>query len=277
MDLSLFDYAFPKELVAQHPPARREDSRMMVVNRETGLWEHRRFSSFPDFLRQDDLLILNNAQADFVEVEGRLVPPLPPYIKRKKATNFSPEDFERYRTVYGSAPGSKAAPTAGFHFSREMLEGIKKKGVEIRFVTLHVSYDTYKPIRSANILEHPMHGEFYEIPEATIQAILSAKKEKRRVIAVGTTSVRALESWALGQEKGIPSTTSFQGNTKLFISPGFEFKIVDALLTNFHRPRSTVLVMVSTFAGRELILKAYAEAIREKYRLFSYGDCMLIE
>jgi S-adenosylmethionine:tRNA ribosyltransferase-isomerase len=266
MDLSLFDYEFPKELTAQHPLPRREDSRMMVVDRSRGAWEHKTFPDFPSFLKKGDVLVLNNALADLVEVDGRLVPALPPYIKRKKSSDFSEEDFQRYRTVYGKAPGSKAAPTAGFHFSKGALLTIRSMGVEVRFVTLHVGYDTYKPIRSPNVLEHPMHGESYEMPTETAEAVTRAKAEGRRVIAVGTTSVRALEAWAQG----------IAGTTSLFITPGYPFRIVDALLTNFHRPRSTVLVMVSAFAGRELILSAYQEAIREKYRLFSYGDCMLI-
>lgn len=269
MDLSLFDYAFPKELTAQHPLPNREDSRMMVVDRANQSWDHRTFSDFPSFLRAGDVLIMNNALADLVEMDGKLVPALPPYIKRKKASDFTEEDFRRYRTVYGEKPGSKAAPTAGFHFGEETLAKIRALGVEIRFVTLHVSYDTYKPIRSQNVLEHPMHGENFEIPPETAEAVRKAKEEGRRVIAVGTTSVRALET-------GANTRFAPTGDTRLFITPGYQFQIVDAMLTNFHRPRSTVLVMVSAFAGREFLLKAYAEAVQEKYRLFSYGDCMLI-
>lgn len=266
MDLSLFDYAFPKELTAQHPLPNREDSRMMVVDRSGKTWEHKSFRDFPSYLKKGDVLVMNNALADLVEMDGKLVPALPPYIKRKKAEDFTEEDFRRYRTVYGEKPGSKAAPTAGFHFGEETLNKLREIGVEIRFVTLHVSFDTYKPIRSADIREHPMHGENFEVPPKTADAVKRAKAEGRRVIAVGTTSVRALESWA----QNLSDTTS------LFITPGYEFKIVDALLTNFHRPKSTVLVMVSAFAGREFVLSAYAEALRERYRLFSYGDCMFI-
>jgi S-adenosylmethionine:tRNA ribosyltransferase-isomerase len=285
MDLSLFDYPFPKELVAQHPPARREDSRMMVLDRGTQSWEHKQITGIEAYLQKGDLLVMNNALADLVDMEGKQVPALPPYIKRKKAADFTDVDFQRYRTVYGSVPGSKAAPTAGFHFTPELLQKIETLGVSTAFVTLHVDYDTYKPIRSQNILEHPMHGEKYEIPAETAEEILAAKKESRRVIAVGTTSVRAIEAWAVGTplaashisdaplSGGAASSTP---TTNLFISPGYQFQVVDALLTNFHRPKSTVLVMASAFAGREFILKAYEEAIREKYKLFSYGDCMLI-
>lgn len=266
LPLSLFNYDFPKELVAQHPPVQREDARMMVLNREKKSWEHKKIPDILEFLKPGDVLVMNDAQADFIEMDGRLVPPLPPYIKRKKASDFTEEDAQRYRTLYAKKPGSKAAPTAGFHFSEELLQKIKIKGVQVAFVTLHISYDTYKPIQSENILEHPMHGESFEIPENTQKLVTRAKQEGRRVIAVGTTSVRVLESWAVGA----------QSSTQLFITPGYSFKIVDALLTNFHRPRSTVLVMVSSFAEREFILSAYQEAIHEKYHLFSYGDCMLI-
>lgn len=294
MDLSLFDYPFPKELVAQHPLSRRDDSRLLVLSRQSKSWEHRKFPDLVGFLKPGDLMILNNADADPVLLEGESVPPLPPYIKRKRLADFTQEDFERYRTVYASVPGSKAAPTAGFHFTEEILEKIRRLDIEIRSLTLHVGFDTFKPIRTPQIEEHPMHGESYEIPVETTEAILKAKQEKRRVIAVGTTVVRALESWAVSWPEGelpegsedLSERSEFRrsrkaipppaAKTQLLITPGFQFKVVDLLLTNFHRPRSTVLVLVSTFAGRELILSAYEDAIREKYRLFSYGDCMLI-
>ncbi|MBI1909537.1 MAG: S-adenosylmethionine:tRNA ribosyltransferase-isomerase [Deltaproteobacteria bacterium] len=266
MDLSLFDYHFPKESVAQKPLEKRDDSHLMVLDRGDRRWSHHSFRGVPQFFKKGDLLVMNNAEADLVPFEGGLVPPLPPYIKRKHRTDFTDEDTQRYRTVYASVPGSKAAPTAGFHFTGEILQKLKENGVQQAFLTLHISHDTYKPIRTQNILDHPMHGEEYQIPEETADAVLRAKQEGRRIIAVGTTTVRALESWALA-----PAI-----KTNLFITPGFRFQIVNALLTNFHRPRSTLLVMVSAFAGREFILKAYEEAIREKYRLFSYGDCMLI-
>ncbi len=270
MNAELFDYAFPKELVAQHPPARREEARMMVLDRVQKTWIHHRFPDMHNFLKRGDVLVVNNALADLVEKDGRLVPALPPYIKRKRAADFTPEDFERYRSVYASAAGSKAAPTAGFHFTNEILEDFKRQNILIKTITLHVSEDTFKPIRSERIEDHPMHGETYEIPDETATAIRTAKSEGRRVVAVGTTTVRALESWKNFFEATGPNRTD------LFITPGYQFQIVDALLTNFHRPRSTVLVMVSAFAGREFIQQAYEEAIRERYRLFSYGDCMLI-
>ena len=250
----------------------------MFVDRKTGKWAHRKFTDLLEYLQPGDVMVMNNADADLVPLESpegiRMVPALPPYIKRKKIEDFTKEDFERYRTVYASVPGSKAAPTAGFHFTKEILGKIKSLGVSLCFVTLHVSYDTYKPIRSENINDHTMHGEKFHVPDSTIESVLKAKQEGRRVIAVGTTAVRTLESLEIDDFR--PHSPHISGQTHLFIQPGYSFKIVDALLTNFHRPRSTVLVMVSAFAGRELILSAYEEAIREKYRLFSYGDCMLI-
>ncbi len=243
---------------------------MMVLDRATGRREHKIFREITEQLRPGDLLVVNDAEADLIELGGRMVPPLPPYIKRKKSTDFTEQDYQRYRTVYARTPGSKAAPTAGFHLTTGILEKLQAKGIEIAGLTLHVSYDTYKPIRSERIEDHPMHGEEFMIPVETQKAVIKARQEGRRVIAVGTTVVRALES------SSSPTT--------LFIKPGFSFKIVDALLTNFHRPRSTVLVMVSAFvsavAGSEggcrLVMDAYAEAIQQGYRLFSYGDCMLI-
>ncbi len=267
MNTSLFTYEFPPELVAQHPLPERDHAKMMVVHRKTQSWEHQHFYNLPDYLKPGDLLILNDAEADLVSYEGKQVPALPPYIKRKQIDDFSKEDYERYRTIYAKTPGSKAAPTAGFHFTQELLQKLQTEGVEIQTLTLHVSFDTFKPIRSEKIQDHPMHGENYFLPPATEEAICKAKEESRRIIAVGTTTVRALESWALSPTKN---------QTSLFITPGFQFQIVDALITNFHRPRSTVLVMVATFAGHELIGAAYQEAIQKKYRLFSYGDCLLI-
>lgn len=187
------------------------------------------------------------------------LPPLPPYIRR----DITPEDKIRYQSIFAKNPGSAAAPTASFHFTNELLAEIKAKGVETAFITLHISRDTFLPIRTADVTQHKMHGERLVVPQETRQKILGAKKEKRRVIAVGTTVVRALESdWS-------------KDKTELFITPGFPFKIVDVLLTNFHQPQSTLLLLVCAFAGREFILEAYHEAIAQQYRLFSYGDSML--
>ena len=192
-----------------------------------------------------------------VERLGRA--PLPPYIKRAPDA----ADLERYQTVYADRPGSIAAPTAGLHFTRELLDRIAAAGVEVARVTLHVGTGTFKPVRAEDVEDHVMEPEAYEIPDATLQAIDRAT----RVISVGTTSCRTLEAWA--------RTGKSAGATNLFIHPPFEFKIVDALLTNFHLPKSTLLMLVSAFAGRERTLEAYAEAVKERYRFFSYGDASL--
>jgi S-adenosylmethionine:tRNA ribosyltransferase-isomerase len=198
--------------------------------------------------------------------------PLPPYIKRKRAdTSLRADDLERYQTVFARRPGAVAAPTAGLHFTREMLKGLEAKGIEVRHVTLDVGLATFQPVRSDTVEGHEMLEESYSITPAAARGINSAKAEGRPVSAVGTTVVRTLESaWKDGGIRPGARTTS------LFIHPGFEFHVVDRLLTNFHLPRSTLLMLVSAFAGREFILEAYREAVRERYRFFSYGDCMLI-
>ena len=202
--------------------------------------------------------------------------PLPPYITRD---THNAEDQERYQTVYAQNPGSIAAPTAGLHFTPQLLESLAAREIEVRFVTLHVGLGTFAPVKSDTVSDHVMHEEHFEISADTARAVNEAKKSKRRVIAVGTTSVRVLESVA-EQNKG--TLISGSGRTRIFIHPPREFKIVDALITNFHLPASTLLMLVSAFAspgetrGREMILSAYAEAIRERYRFFSYGDAMLI-
>ena len=203
--------------------------------------------------------------------------PLPPYIERQGEL---PGDRERYQTVFAQPAGSVAAPTAGLHFTPEMLEKIRARGVKICFVTLHVGAGTFLPVKAENIAEHKMHAERFEIGEETVRAVNEAKKSGRRVIAVGTTALRTLET-AARQNAGILNV--YQGKTDIFIFPPAAFQIVDALLTNFHLPESTLLMLVSAFAapgeklrGRDLIFSAYAEAIRERYRFFSYGDAMLI-
>jgi len=200
------------------------------------------------------------------------LPPLPPYIKRKKGDpRFKKIDAERYQTVYATKDGSIAAPTAGLHFTERILAELKQKGVEILYVTLNVGLATFQPVRAEKITEHKMLEESFYLSPETTQAINRAKKEGRPVTAVGTTVVRTLESaWT---EEGLKPG---QQSTRLFIYPGYSFRVVDRLLTNFHLPRSTLLMLVSAFAGYELIMAAYQEAVRERYRFFSYGDCMLI-
>lgn len=194
--------------------------------------------------------------------------PLPPYINRED----QPEDRERYQTVYAQVRGSVAAPTAGFHFTDEILNQLKAKGVHLAFVTLHVGAGTFLPIRSEKIKEHTMHGEFFEIPQETASVINQAKKEGRRISVVGTTSVRSLESAC--DDEGV--LRAGKGFSRKFIYPPYTFKVVDRLLTNFHQPKTTLLLLVAAFAGKEFLFKAYGQAICEKYRLFSYGDCMFI-
>jgi S-adenosylmethionine:tRNA ribosyltransferase-isomerase len=195
--------------------------------------------------------------------------PLPPYIKRKDA----PSDADRYQTVYAADTGSAAAPTAGLHFTRELLDRIAAAGIETAFITLHVGLGTFLPVRCTRIEDHVMHSESFTIDEQTAAKIETAKAEGRKIVAVGTTTARTLESvWSSSD----PHSPLLSGITSIFIYPGYQFKVVDALFTNFHTPESTLLMLVSAFAGRELILESYAKAIGEGYRFFSYGDAMLI-
>jgi S-adenosylmethionine:tRNA ribosyltransferase-isomerase len=196
--------------------------------------------------------------------------PLPPYIHREQPMEG---DRERYQTVYADRRGAVAAPTAGLHFTREILDRVRARGAEIAQVTLHVGGGTFKPVKVDDLSEHRMDAEWYEIPEPAALAISEAKREGRRIVAIGTTSVRALESAAVAGEGAVRAGT---GETRLFITPGFEFRVVDGLLTNFHLPESTLLMLVSAFAGRESVRHAYEEAIRERYRFYSYGDAMFI-
>lgn len=218
-----------------------------------------------------ELLLESTGDADIaeaIETHGRV--PLPPYMRREP----SPEDIERYQTVYARSLGAVAAPTAGLHLTSELLDSLRSRGVEIATSTLHVGLGTFQPVTAADLDSHPMHAESFEITEALAEAIRSARAREKPVIAIGTTVVRALESAASKDEKGL--VRPMRGSTRLLIQPGYSFRIVDALLTNFHLPRSTLLALVSAFAGRERILHAYEEAIRRGYRFYSYGDAMFI-
>jgi len=325
--LSDYDYVLPRELIAQRPLERRQDSRMMVLHRAEQNIEHRQFGDLKTFLQAGDLLVLNdtrvlaarrfsdNGAVEFlflervgptrwkcmvtpgrkmrigatatignvslrveeITAEGeRIVAlekdvdvyaggsmPLPPYVNR-----FSDNtDAARYQTVFAREPGAVAAPTAGLHFTSDMLSEIPHA-----FVTLHVGPGTFLPVRSENIAEHRMHAERFSIsPEAADKI-----NDAQRIVAVGTTAMRVLETAMRKIKPESRQIESQSGETDLFIYPPFTFRIVDALLTNFHLPRSTLLMLVSAFAGREFILRAYEEAVRERYRFFSYGDCMLI-
>jgi S-adenosylmethionine:tRNA ribosyltransferase-isomerase len=315
-----YDYALPDELIARRPLPRREDSRMMVLHRADQRIEHRRFAEFPEFLREGDLVTLNDtrviparvfsddgriellfleavrenvwkclvkpgrrmrigAQVRVRDVAGiveeicpegeRIIAfrgpvdldaagelPLPPYFERE----VEPEDAERYQTVFARERGAVAAPTAGLHFTPEMLARIPHA-----FLTLHVGVGTFRPVQVEDITAHRMHSERFRVSAETAAAINAAT----RIVAVGTTTARVLESC------GLPLSAR-EGSTDIFIHPPYKPRAVGALLTNFHLPKSTLLMLVSAFAGREFVLRAYAEAIRERYRFFSYGDCMLV-
>ena len=340
MKTSDFYYDLPEELIAQTPIEKRDTSRLMTLNKETGAVEHRHFYDLVDHLNSGDCLILNDSrvlparllgqrlpgggacevlllidrgdktweclvrpgrkmrtgaklsfgngeltaevvgelkggnrlvrfdyEGIFLEVLERLGKmPLPPYIKEEL------QDRERYQTVYSKVVGSAAAPTAGLHFTPELLEKIAAKGVKIGYVTLHVGLGTFRPVKEDTIEGHEMHSEFCTISQETADLINRTKAEGGRVICVGTTSCRTIESWA-GEDGHMEAKA---GWTNIFIYPGYRFKVLDALVTNFHLPESTLIMLVSALAGREATLAAYEEAVRQRYRFFSFGDAMLI-
>jgi len=358
MQKSDFHFDLPEELIAQTPIERREQSRLLCIDRSSGELEHRHFFELPDLLREGDCLVLNDSRVmparllgkretggaaeivllqeapdpagtdaptppsiqweclvrpgkkirvgtkltfgdgeltatvtgetdggnrrirfdcapgsgattggEFSEMLERLGKmPLPPYIHEEL------KDNERYQTVYSRATGSAAAPTAGLHFTQGLLDEISARGVNISYVTLHVGLGTFRPVKAKQIENHKMHAEYFIIPEETATAVNAAKANNKRVIAVGTTSCRTLESCADGAGRVSP----FSGFTEIFIYPGYKFKCIDSLITNFHLPESTLIMLVSALAGRENILAAYNEAIKKRYRFFSFGDAMMI-
>ncbi|MFH0847271.1 MAG: tRNA preQ1(34) S-adenosylmethionine ribosyltransferase-isomerase QueA [Chloroflexota bacterium] len=344
MKTSDFDYYLPSELIAQMPIEPRDHSRLLVLDRQSGLIEHRLFSELPDYLKSGDVLVFNDSRVIPARLNGRktgsggkaevlllrrlsegewealvkpgrrlrpgttveiadgsdggdcrltidikdvkdngvrlvnlsdetLLPalgkiPLPPYIHTPLSRP------ERYQTVYARSSGSVAAPTAGLHLTPELLDSIKQKGAECLFVTLHIGLDTFRPVAEEDPQEHQIHSEYGIISEEVATRLSRAKRERRRVICVGTTAVRLVEQASQLSKKA--PVEPFSGWVNLFILPSYKFRVMDALVTNFHLPRSTLLMLVSAFANRELILKAYAEAIREKYRFYSFGDAMLV-
>lgn len=340
MDVKDFDFYLPQELIAQDPIAQRDQSRLLVLDKQTGECQHKIFHDILDELEAGDCLVINNTKViparlygqkedtnakievlllkrkehdiwevlvkpgkkarigtkisfgdgrlraeviDIVEEGNRLIQfsyegifeeildelgnmPLPPYITHEL------KDKNRYQTVYAKQEGSAAAPTAGLHFTKELLAQIQEKGVEIASVTLHVGLGTFRPVKAETVEAHHMHSEFYQIEQSEADKINRARANGKRVIAVGTTSTRTLESAAA--EDGTLRACS--GWTEIFIYPGYQFKVIDALITNFHLPQSTLIMLVSALAGREHVLAAYQKAVEERYRFFSFGDAMFI-
>ena len=342
MKVSDFNYNLPKELIAQHPTEKRDESRLMVLHRDTKQIENKTFKDIIEYLNPGDCLVRNNTKVIPARLYGKIVGkeseklveflllkqlenddwevmvrpgkklragtkvefgeglleaeilevmengdrkvhfkyngifneildqiglmPLPPYITEKL------KDKDRYQTVYAKYEGSAAAPTAGLHFTEELLEKIKAKGVEIANVTLHVGIGTFRPVKVENIEEHKMHTEHYYIKQEDAEKINKAKREGHKIIAVGTTSCRVLES--IADENGMVKET--EGDTSIFIYPGYKFKCIDRLITNFHLPESTLIMLVSSLATKDFIIEAYNKAVEEKYRFFSFGDAMLI-
>ena len=339
MKISDFDFELPEELIAQHAVNPRDHSRLLVLNKTEKTLEHKKFYNIIDYLKKDDVLVINRTkviparlcghkengvvlecfllkrydlytwevllkpakklkigqkiiflegilEAELLEIkddgnrvvkfsfEGRFEEildrlgemPLPPYITEKL------EDKNRYQTVYAKEGESVAAPTAGLHFTKELLEKIREKGIIIAEVFLDVGLGTFRPVKVENVLDHKMHSEKYRVPEETAKIVNEAKKNGNRVIAVGTTSVRTLESAAYENGKIMAD----EGNTSIFIYGDYKFKIVDAIITNFHLPKSTLIMLISAFGGKEFIFEAYKKAIEEKYRFYSFGDSMFI-
>lgn len=339
MKTSDFNYYLPEELIAQHPMEKRDESRLLTLNKKTGELCHEHFYNIIEHLNKGDVLVLNNTRVmparlfghrigkeesieflllkrddndiweclckpgkkakigTVIEFSDRLSAevvdisedgsrflkfkyqgifeeildelgemPLPPYITEKLS------DKERYQTVYSKVEGSAAAPTAGLHFTKELLDKLNKKGVEICYVTLHVGLGTFRPVKVDDVENHEMHSEFYIVDRVVADTVNRAKDEGRRIVAVGTTSIRTLESVA--DENGYLTPKS--GWTNIFIYPGYRFKCVDALITNFHLPESTLVMLVSALASKEYIMNAYKVAVEKKYRFFSFGDAMFI-
>lgn len=352
MLISEYDYNLPEELIAQMPADKRDNSRMMVLNRKDRTISHKHFYDIVDLIEPNTLLVMNNTKVlparlighkdtgakievfllkqnskmqdehenwevlikpskrvkpdtiikisdelsvraikrleengewlvelifngdnvlDVLHRNGNI--PLPPYIERKIPNeDLKKLDFERYQTVYAKDEGSVAAPTAGLHFTKEILKKLENKGVELAYVTLNVGLGTFRPVQCENVENHKMHSETFEISEKAAEQINRAKAEGKKIVAVGTTTVRTLET----AYKKFGCIKACHDHSELFIYPPYEFKVIDNLITNFHLPKSTLLMLVSALAGKDFIFDAYKEAIENKYRFFSYGDCMYI-
>ena len=343
--ISEYDYELPKELIAQKPSEKRENCRMMVLDRQKQSIEHKHFYDITDYFDENDVIVLNNTKViparllgkkntganievfllkqigditwevlinpskrvkeeSLIEIspdlyvkvltrqnEGKWLVelhydgnfyeildkvghvPLPPYIERQMTDEqLKNLDYDRYQTVYAKKEGSVAAPTAGLHFTNEILEKLKNKGVQICYVTLNVGLGTFRPVKVENILEHKMDSEQFEISADTAKIITEAKKQGKKITAVGTTTVRTLETCMQLYDEIIETID----DSTLFIYPGFKFRAVDRLITNFHLPKSTLIMLTSAFAGKDFVFRAYNEAINEHYKFYSYGDCMLI-
>ncbi|WP_303984501.1 tRNA preQ1(34) S-adenosylmethionine ribosyltransferase-isomerase QueA [Niallia circulans] len=342
MKVDLFDFHLPEELIAQTPLEDRTSSRLMIVNKETGDLEHRKFKDIYEYINPGDCLVLNDTRVlparlhgekedtgAHIEVlllkqqkddmwetlvkpakrvkEGTVISfgdgtlkavcvkelehggrildfqyegifyeildqlgemPLPPYIKEKL------DDQDRYQTVYAKERGSAAAPTAGLHFTTELLDALKKKGVHIAFITLHVGLGTFRPVNVEDVDKHEMHAEFYQLNKETAALLNKVRGQGGRIISVGTTSTRTLETIAAANNGEFVESS---GWTSIFIYPGYEFKGIDGMITNFHLPKSTLIMLVSALAGRENVLYAYETAVKERYRFFSFGDAMFIQ
>ena len=352
MLISEYDYNLPEELIAQMPADKRDNSRMMVLNRKDRTISHKHFYDIVDLIEPNTLLVMNNTKVlparlighkdtgakievfllkqnskmqdehenwevlikpskrvkpdtiikisdelsvraikrleengewlvelifngnnvlDVLHRNGNI--PLPPYIERKIPNeDLKKLDFERYQTVYAKDEGSVAAPTAGLHFTKEILKKLENKGIELAYVTLNVGLGTFRPVQCENVENHKMHSETFEISEKAAEQINRAKAEGEKIVAVGTTTVRTLET----AYKKFGCIKACHDHSELFIYPPYEFKVIDNLITNFHLPKSTLLMLVSALAGKDFIFEAYKEAIENKYRFFSYGDCMYI-
>ena len=302
-----FWYPLPERLIAQHPAERRGTEKMMVLHRDTGVIEHRHIADIVDYITANDLLVVNDTKVfparllgewpdthgaveillvnaapmdaddarplmDLLDEFGHT--PVPPYVKREGTAEEEREDRERYQTIYAREVGSVAAPTAGLHFTPEIFAALETKGVRRVSVTLHVGPGTFRPVKADDIEDHQMDFEAFTVPSETAAAINACKARGGRVFCVGSTTVRTLETVAAATEDG--RVVAGSGASNIFIHPPYRFRVCDCMLTNFHLPQSTLLMMVSALAGRERILCAYALAVRANYMFFSYGDCMLI-